>query len=68
MSSPKDPPKPSGGSAFLAGILKNAAQAPKHGLAPAKVDARVCSKCGAARAEKSDLKTCAFCGASFLDP
>ena len=66
MPEPKDPPAPAPGS-FLAGILKNAKAAPKHEVAKAGLETRVCSKCGAARAEGSDLTVCEYCGGSFKE-
>jgi hypothetical protein len=63
-----DPPKPlKPPNPFLAGILKNAKATPKHGVAPPGLETRVCSKCGAARAEGSDLTVCEFCGGSFKE-
>ena len=62
MSDPK-PTKPV--SPFLANILKNAAKAPRHEKAGAGLETRSCQKCGAGRAEGSELSTCEYCGASF---
>jgi ribosomal protein L40E len=64
---PKAPEKPKSGASFLAGILKNAKAAPKHGVTKAGLETKVCSKCGAARAEGSDLTTCEYCGGSYLE-
>ena len=66
MSDESPPPKKPA-APFLAGILKNAKAAPKYGVAGAGLETRVCAKCGAARAEGSDLTKCEFCGASFLE-
>ncbi|MFT3838697.1 MAG: hypothetical protein QM723_17085 [Myxococcaceae bacterium] len=62
---PKKPPPPP--NPFLANILRNAKAAPKHGVAAAGLETRVCSKCGAARAEGSDLTVCEYCGGSFKE-
>lgn len=57
---PKKPVSP-----FLAQLLKNAQSTPKTAPSTAGAEARVCTKCGAARAEGSELTVCEYCGGAF---
>ena len=66
MADSNPPPKPKGAS-FLAGIVKNASATPKHDVAKPGLETRRCERCGATRAEGSDLTTCEFCGGSFVE-
>ena len=69
MSGTNDPPKPPPPkNPFLANLIRNAKATSQRGATEAGLETRVCSKCGAARAEGSDLTVCEYCGGSFKEP